>query len=59
MATIELTEDTRWTIINALNTAAETYEADANKITSPGFSTQFRKQASQARNVARWIEQSS
>ena len=59
MITIALTEDMRWTIINALRTAAETYAADANKITTPRVKDQFRKQARQARELAHWIEQST
>ena len=52
MATIELDSNEQWRVINALHTAAETYEADANKITSPGFGEQFREQAKHARRLA-------
>lgn len=57
MATIELDSSEQWRVINALHTAAETYEADANKITTPGFAKQFREQAKHARELAEKIAQ--
>lgn len=56
MTIIKLTESQAWTAINALHTAAETYETDAR--TCPELRTQFERQAEQARDLASLIARS-
>ena len=57
-----LTDHQRWTIINALYTAAEQYSGDAARIADnyradPNIAQLFKTQAKEARALANLIEQ--
>lgn len=51
-----LTEDDRWTIINALRAAADTYEVDAKQCGEQRTREQFVRQAKEARELAERVE---